>query len=129
MMKLTDLDPRWLTFDGRRVGFIFRSPLPAKRDWWQTCFVERFLTFKGREGTYRFDGEGYSPDSQCGIVARCCREAKEWFQPCNPDHQWSIAGGIKDASFEALTVTPSIDGSAGGLWHGFITNGEIVGGI
>lgn len=128
-MRLTDIDPHWLTFEGRRVGFVFRSPLTAQRKWWQTCFVERFYTFKGRDGTYRYEDEAHCPDSQCGIVARSCPDAKEWFQPCNSDHQWAVAGGIENASFETLTVAPSIDGSAGGLWHGHITNGEIVGGI
>lgn len=29
-MKLADLDPRWLVADGRRIGFIFRSPTDSK---------------------------------------------------------------------------------------------------
>lgn len=128
-MKLTDLDPSWLAFEGRRVGFIFRCPLLAKRSWWQTCFVEKFYLFKGRDGTYRYRDCAYSADSQAGIVARSCPQAAENFQGCNPDHQWAVAGGIDAATFETMTVTPSLDGSAGGLWHGFITNGEIVGGV
>jgi hypothetical protein len=36
---------------------------------------------------------------------------------------WTIAGGIEGASFDTLTVAPSVDGSPGGLWHGFIVNG------
>lgn len=126
-MKLVDLDPHWLVFEDRRVGFAFRSPTNAK--WWQTCFVEPFYTFKGRDGRYRHDDEGYSPDSQAGLVARAVPEAREWFQACNSDHQWQVAGGIDAASFETITVTPSLDGSAGGLWHGFITGGQIVGGL
>lgn len=127
-MQIVDLDPRWLTFEGRRVGFIFRCPLPAKRDWWQTCFTEKFFMFKGRDGQYRYLNKAYSPDSQCGIVADCSPEAKERFQGCNPDHGWSVQGGIDAVTFETMTVTPSLDGSAGGLWHGFITDGQIVGG-
>lgn len=131
-MKLIDLDPRWLTFEGRRVGFIFRCPLTTadKRRWWQTCFAEKFYLFKGRDGQYRRAG-GHSscPDSQFGIVKASLLEAVECFQPCNTECQWTIDGGIEAATFETLTVTPSLDGSAGGLWHGFITNGEIVGGI
>jgi len=34
---------------------------------------------------------------------------------------WSIAGILP----AELTVTPSIDASASGHWHGRITNGEI----
>lgn len=53
----------------------------------------------------------------------------DFWQPCNQSSGWKITGGIENASFETMTVTPSIDGSAGGLWHGFITNGQIVGGL
>lgn len=122
-MRLTDLEPHWLIFEGRRVGFIFRSP--TKPEWWQTCFVEKFYLFKGRDGNHASEDEAYSPDSQGGIIARCFPEAGDRFQGCNPDHQWTVAGGIENASFDTLTVTPSLDGSAGGLWHGFITAGAI----
>ncbi len=30
-MKLTDLEPRWIEHDGRRVGFVFRCPTPIIR--------------------------------------------------------------------------------------------------
>jgi hypothetical protein len=50
-------------------------------------------------------------------------------QGCLPDLAWTVAGGIDTATFETMTVTPSLDGSKGGLWHGHITNGEIVGGL
>lgn len=121
-MKLTDLDPHWLTFEGRRVGFIFRSPV--KREWWQTCFVERFNVFKnGRDSGWKH------PDTQCAIIDSSCPQAFGQWQACNPNCQWTVAGGIVNASFETISVTPSLDGSAGGLWHGFITNGQIVGGV
>jgi hypothetical protein len=123
---LTELAPRWLEFEGRRVGFIFRCPLPDRRDHWQTCFVEKFYLFKGRDGTYDHAGDSAgTPDSQCGIVDACAPEAMGHWQGCKSDFQWTIAGGIENASFETLTVTPSLDGSAGGNWHGFITDGEI----
>jgi hypothetical protein len=125
-MRLADLEPHWLTFEGRRVGFIFRCPLPDKRNWWQTCFVERFNLFGGSQPPL---DEWCTADSQAGIVKACLPAAAQHFQGCNKDHQWTITGGIEAATFETLTVTPSLDGSAGGNWHGFITNGEIVGGI
>jgi hypothetical protein len=37
------------------------------------------------------------------------------------DCAWNIS--TKD--FETVTVTPSIDASKSGNWHGFIVNGEI----
>jgi hypothetical protein len=32
-------------------------------------------------------------------------------------------------TFDTMSLTPSVDGSHFGHWHGYITNGEIVGGI
>lgn len=29
-------------------------------------------------------------------------------------------------TFEALTLTPSVDASSFGHWHGFVTNGEVT---
>lgn len=34
---------------------------------------------------------------------------------------WAVTG----EGFSDLTVTPSIDASSSGHWHGFITNGEV----
>ena len=36
IMRLTDLDPKWLVKDGKRVGFTFKSPIDPK--WRQACF-------------------------------------------------------------------------------------------
>jgi hypothetical protein len=105
-MRLIDLDPQWLVKDGKRVGFTFFSPMQSsgmgKSRWRQSCLVQPLSTDD------QFELNGDAP-----------------VQQCNPACQWTIAGGIENASFETMTVTPSIDGSAGGLWHGFITNGEI----
>lgn len=113
-MRLTDLDPKWILRDGQRLGFTFISPKggsDGRRLYRQSCFTdpppmrEQLALFEALHG-------------EDAIV-----------QPCNSNAKWQIAGGIEAATFEMMTVTPSLDGSAGGLWHGFITNGEIVGGI
>lgn len=48
----------------------------------------------------------------------------EWWNlevvPCNPNFCWSISG-----DFSNMTITPSVDASKSGHWHGFITNGEV----
>jgi hypothetical protein len=124
-MTLLDLDPKWLMFEGRRVGFIFRCPLLAKRNWWQTCFTECFPTFKGTGEARRY----VTTDSQCAIVDASAPETKGQWQGCNPNMAWTVHGGIGNADFDTLTVTPSLDGSAGGTWHGFVQNGQIVGGL
>lgn len=43
---------------------------------------------------------------------------------CKPDCAWTI----DSQDFETLTVTPSVDASAAGHWHGFLTAGQVVGG-
>jgi len=118
-MRLTDLDPRWLMYEGRRVGFIFRSP--TKRDWWQTCFVERFNLFNSGVGPWE---NGTTRDSQCAIIRASAPEVGQNWQGCDNKCAWIVAGGIEKATFETMSVTPSLDGSKGGLWHGFIRAGE-----
>src|SRR5947209_4318799 len=66
--------------------------------------------------------------SQSGLVEAAGVDPEK-MQGCTYGCNWQIAGGIESAEFATMTVTPSLDGSKGGLWHGFITNGEIVGGI
>lgn len=116
-MRLIELDPRWLIQDGRRVGFVFRCPTRCKC--WQSCFVE---SPPRREQWALFRSTfGEDPDFE--------EMPKPDVQGCASGTRWQIAGGIENADFETLSVTPSIDGSPGGNWHGFITNGEIVGGL
>jgi hypothetical protein len=108
-MRLVDLDPKWLLKDGKRVGFTFLSPIGKQRNthWRQSCFSVA----------------GFSTQEQWALFGKPDCEKT---QSCNPDIGWKIDGGIENATFETLTVTPSIDGSAGGLWHGFITGGQIA---
>lgn len=106
-MKLTDLDPLWLMKDGKRIGFTFVSPINPK--WRQSCFT---TPIDRREQMDLFDQQG-------------CLNT----QGSNPKCKWVVKDGIEAADFSTITVNPSLDGSKGGLWHGFITNGEIVGGI
>jgi hypothetical protein len=42
--------------------------------------------------------------------------------PMREDCAWGISG----IDFETISVTPSIDASAAGHWHGFIANGEVT---
>lgn len=122
-MKLLDLDPRWLTDQsGRRVGFIFISPKQMTRHdgttnpvpWRQTCFAVATPLHDQDPAVYRAMSDLAGADGEF-----------DFWQPCNQSSGWTIAGGIENATFETMTVKPSIDGSAGGLWHGHITNGEI----
>lgn len=112
-MRLVDLEPKWLVKDGQRVGFIFRCPTRPEKCW-QSCFYD---SPPRREQWAMF-----------ADVAKGDDEDREFGHPdiqgAREGTRWTIAG-----EFENLTVTPSIDGSPGGNWHGHITNGEIVGGL
>lgn len=104
-MKLLDLDPQWLLKDGKRVGFTFLSPNNATVR--MSCFPD-------------------PPDTSDQIdIFEAAHGERSLVAPCNPAQHWSIAGGIEGATFETMAVRPSLDGSAAGLWHGYITNGEI----
>jgi hypothetical protein len=123
-MRLLELDPRWLIEGGRKVGFVFKCPTDPK--WWQTCFFEagRKLMCCTLEVCQNNRDDANCPHSQLGLVAAADVDPS-WVQGCTASCAW----GHGDLDFATLTVTPSLDGSAGGLWHGFITNGEIVGGL
>lgn len=99
-----------MTKDGRRIGFTFLSPIGKQRNthWRQSCFVEKL--------TSREQWALFTPVHGKGACV----------QGCNPDFAWTITDGIENTTFETMTVKPSLDGSAGGLWHGYITNGEIT---
>lgn len=120
-MRLADLDPRWLMQDGRRIGVIFVTPAPRPRhdgstdaEWRQVCTFEP-TTFR---------------EQVKAVHAACADLAGEHpfgkWQPANETIGWKVEGGPEAADFATMTITPSIDGSAGGLWHGFITAGEIT---
>ena len=110
-MRLTELDPRWvLDRDGKRIAFTFRCPTNPR--WRQLCKAVIASTQEQWDWLGGFDSD------DCEIT-----------QTAKPSFAWTIIGGIEGASFETMTVTPSIDGSPGGLWHGFITAGQVNGGI
>ena len=107
-MRLIDLEPRWI----HPNVFVFLCP-HCRKD---------LLTCKNIQMTIREQRELYEQvfgaDWNMFVV------------PCDPDTVWSISGSVptdRDAAFITnLTVTPSIDASPSGHWHGHITNGEIV---
>jgi|GEM_PF-1492764 len=119
-MRLSELDPRWLCEGGRKVGFVFKSPTDPK--WWQTCFFEAGRKFLCCPDPQCQANDHWScPHSQVGLCEAAGVDAN-WVQGCKRECAWTAHGEL---DFAVLTVTPSIDGSAGGLWHGFITNGEV----
>lgn len=101
-MKLAELEPHWLIHAGRRVGMMFRSP--ADRSWFQIVMAEPNFSIR-EQWKLAADASPESNSQTAGAV-------------------WQFEGGIENADFQTLTLYPSVDGSRGGLWHGWIRNGE-----
>lgn len=118
-MRLVNLNPQWVMLNGRRIGFTFITPKKRVRsDGSTNPGVERQSCF----------AEPTKMNVQLDLFDQMHGE-DAIVQPCRQDFAWTIVGGIESADFAVMSVTPSLDGSAGGLWHGHITNGEIVGGV
>ena len=100
-MKLTDLEPRWL---GEQM-FAFRCP--HCRAIWLTCKNVAMGNKEQRELAVAANLEPTGP--RYGAVLM------------KPETAW--AWTTRD--FATMSVTPSIDASKSGHWHGHITNGEI----
>ena len=109
-MRLTDLEPQWLERDGVRVGLLFRNPVRGSRGWWTSCFFTP------------------TPSADQDELSTAALGEDALYQGCNPACGWKATPAPSEATFDILTITPSLDGGPG-WWHGFITNGEIVGGI
>jgi len=99
-MKLAELEPRWWRFDdqGPRIGLTFICPC---------CKGTKRETRLG----IAFHHAGHEAMEDAYIKAH---DGKNRFI-------WTEDG----ETFDNLTVTPSIDASASGHWHGFITAGAI----
>lgn len=99
-MRLVDLDPRWVKHfsDGPRTGFSF---------WCPHCGTQRLAI-------------PFTPTMPDGILQAL---GVAWPNPyVNKGNCWQRVG----ETFENMTLSPSIDASALGHWHGHITNGEIT---
>lgn len=122
-MRLVDLSPQWLVDNGERVGFTFLSPTDPK--WRQSCFVKPYMR---REQWRLFKEAHFVPGGPEAMVQGCRAECK-WTVGSTDSVGQFVPGNIENATFDTISVMPSLDGSAGGLWHGHITSGEIKGGL
>lgn len=104
-MKLSELEPRWITPD----MFIFRNPTGGND--WLTC---KRVAMPMKEQQWAVWGDYMDPSTKTEWAGKSVVLT-------TPDCAWRFDG----YDFETLTVTPSVDASASGNWHGFITNGEI----
>jgi hypothetical protein len=97
-MRLVDLFPRWVHPN------IFAFLCPHCRQVFLTC-----------------KNVPMSRHAQCEIFWKDPIGESE-VVPCKPEMAWNFPS---DGLFSTLTVTPSLDASASGHWHGWITSGEI----
>ena len=102
-MKLAELDPIWISLGGhgRKSGFIFKCP--HCRQVWLIC--------KAIPADFK---------EQVSVMSGCDLGGLEWV-PAGAAVIWQWFGGFPD-----LTVSPSIDASKSGHWHGHIAKGDIV---
>lgn len=119
-MKLTDLDPVWLGLEGDHVGIMFRCP--HCRETWLSCFWvgmpiwgEEIAAPRSWSGQFGYIREALDRLKLEGIEENAV-------VPCSAGLAWNRTGD----TFDNLTLTPSLDASASGHWHGFITNGAIT---
>lgn len=98
-MRLIDLEPRWYSAKGdhQRHGITFDCPC---------CNGSTRLAIATHVDGTNFDPEPDNPQ---------CFEAGE--------KVWNVVGG---STFEDMSLTPSIDASKHGHWHGHVTNGAIT---
>lgn len=107
-MRLTDLEPRWFS-KGDSTGIAGISFLCPH------CRVSRL---------------GVLVDHSAPHVVAVPGDADITHTPHN-EEVWQITGdaptfdGLNHGGFDNVTLTPSVDSSKFGHWHGFITNGNI----
>lgn len=103
-MKLTDLNPRWVAAENRHgMGIAFSCP---------HCKEIRLAVFFANpiDGGAAWTGKAHLAethgleDHHVGVIL------------------WQRTG----ETFETISLTPSIDTSHFGHWHGYVTNGEIT---
>lgn len=105
-MDLSDLEPEWITPE----LFIFKNPTGGKD--WLTC-KSRFMSQK--EQRLLVYGDWEKPETKTKWVGKS-------IVTTDPEATWWFSNN----DFETITTFPSIDASASGNWHGFITNGKII---
>jgi hypothetical protein len=138
-MNLIDLKPRWLDYKGQHVAIMFLCPHCVARlggnrtsiDIWLTCFFMAPVSFPVVPDDYPVEalrgsrGERalfYEALRETGNYLDAADAAYTEIVDCKSSCAWQRTGD----DFATMSITPSIDASACGHWHGFITNGQIT---
>jgi hypothetical protein len=117
-MRLTELNPRWCAVAGRnRQGVTFDCP---------HCRKARLCVFFANPVDGAEPLPPWRDDGVDGNVRDLFFEEHDLsppgFEVVPPGFLWQRAGD----TFETLTLSPSVDASASGHWHGFIRDGLIA---
>lgn len=106
-MKLLDLNPRFFAEAGRHgQGLSFDCP---------HCGLTRL----GVAFANPIDGGSPLDVKSVNVKLRHVHEERLYDVP--PGFLWKREGD----TFETMSLSPSVDASASGHWHGFLKNGEI----
>lgn len=98
-MRLTELEPRWI----HPNVFLFKCP-HCQKD-----LLSCKNVVMGTQAQHDLFEAALGEDWNMIVVG------------CKEDKAWQFSG----TDFATMTITPSIDASASGHWHGHITNGAI----
>lgn len=115
MVKLTDLNPHWVSAlgvpAGTKLGIRFDSPI--NREDKIAVFFKNPVC-----GSPAVDLEEL-------LRVQCDCDHPKYEQWLHDHHIGSCLWQRTGDSFENLTLTPSIDCSKWGGWHGYLTNGQV----
>jgi hypothetical protein len=105
-MKLTDLNPHWVTvpqvsYVKLYIGITFRCPHCPVGERGEVFYIGIFFA------------NPVDPDNWLPRITPLGKLA---------EHVWARTGD----TFETLSLTPSVDASKYGHWHGFLHNGQLV---
>ncbi len=113
-MKLLDLDPRWFDVPGvgtNKDGVTFLCPCATCQNGTPVRLAVQFKNPVGGSDAVTMSAKE---------VIRHVHELRTFDVPPKGP-VWERTG----ETFEQMTLSPSVDASASGHWHGYITKGEI----
>lgn len=112
-MKLVELEPRWFSVNGNddKDGVTFLCPCCLAQPEKQTRLAVQFANPIGCEPKSLMTNKQKTEH---------VHELRTFDVP--PGFLWQRIG----ETFETLTLTPSVDCSASGHWHGFINAGVVT---
>lgn len=119
-MRIAELKPVWIMRDGRYLAFVFLCPhcvkAKAEKPLLLSCAIVPWREIFPKVGEENEFLDAWLPANGFPGYGR------GELVTCRPDFAWK-----KKGTWETLTVTPSIDASSSGHWHGHIQNGYITG--